>query len=82
MEGEWGTQSHAQVKKLLSYCYRYRGGGDMKISRGCQCYVLVNVNQPSWSQVEDYDAEDDAEGEGRAVLLRWPLDLKSKLRGW
>ena len=42
----------------------------------------VNVNQPSWSQVEDYDAEDDAEIEGRAVFLRWPLDLKSKLRAW
>ena len=41
-----------------------------------RCCVLVNVNQPSWSQVEDYDAEDDAEGEGRAVFLRWPLDLK------
>ena len=26
--------------------------------------------------MEDYDAEDDAEGEGRAVFLRWPLDLK------
>ena len=44
--------------------------------------VIVIVNQPSWSQVEDYDAEDDAEGEGRAVFLRWPLNLKSKLRGW
>ena len=44
MEGEWGTQSHAQVRKLLSYCCRCRGDGDMKISRGCHCYVLVNVN--------------------------------------
>ena len=31
--------------------------------------------------MEDYDAEDDAEGEGRAVFLRWPLDLKPKLKG-
>ena len=27
------------------------------------------------------EAVDDAEGEGRAVFLRWPLDLKPKLKG-
>ena len=31
----------------------------------------ANHHQCSQAQVEDYDAEDDAEGEGRAVFLRW-----------
>ena len=81
MDCGWGTQTHAQVQQFQSKALHFNACIIFVYIYLCICICMcicicickhspILRHYPSVAQVEDYDAEDDAEGDGRAVFLR------------